>query len=47
LRTGAWGDFATDDRGGDLISLAAHLFRLSQAEAALRLAHMLGVAPNE
>jgi hypothetical protein len=47
LRTGAWADFATNDHGGDLISLAAYLFSLSQAEAALRLAHMLGVAPNE
>ncbi len=47
LRSGAWADFATDDHGGDLISLAAFLFRLSQAEAALRLAQMLGVNPNE
>ena len=45
LRTGAWGDFATDDRGGDLISLAAYLYRLSQAEAALRIAGILGVNP--
>jgi hypothetical protein len=47
LRTGAWADFATDDRGGDLISLAAYLFSLNQAEAALRIAQMLGVDPNE
>jgi hypothetical protein len=47
LRTGAWGDFATDDRGGDLISLAAYLYRLSQAEAALRVAQMLGVNPYD
>jgi hypothetical protein len=45
LKTGAWGDFATDDRGGDLISLAAYLYGLGQAEAALRVAHMLGVNP--
>lgn len=45
LRTGRWGDFATGDSGGDLISLAAFLFDLNQAEAALRVAEMLGVDP--
>jgi hypothetical protein len=43
LITGRWSDFATGDGGGDLVSLAAYLFRLSQAEAALRLAEMLGI----
>jgi hypothetical protein len=43
LRTGRWADFATDDRGGDVISLAAFLFGLTQAEAARKLAKMLGV----
>jgi hypothetical protein len=47
LRTGAWGDFATGDRGGDLVALAAYLFRLSQADAAKRVADMLGVDPYE
>jgi hypothetical protein len=47
LRTGAWADFATDDRGGDLISLAAYVFGLNQAEAALRVARMLGVDPDD
>jgi len=47
LRTGAWGDFAIDERGGDLISLAAYLYGLSQAEAALRVAQMLGIDPYE
>lgn len=47
LRTGAWGDFATDDRGGDLVSLAAYLYGLNQAEAALRVARMLGVNPYD
>ncbi len=42
-RAGAWADFATGDRGGDVISLAAYLFNLSQAEAARRLADMLGI----
>ncbi len=45
LNTGAWGDFATGDRGGDLISLAAYLFDLDQGEAARRLADMLGLNP--
>jgi hypothetical protein len=47
VRTGKWGDFATGDRGADLISLAAYLFRLSQAEAALRVADMLGINPYD
>jgi len=47
LRTGAWGDFAINERGGDLISLAAYLFALSQAEAALKIAQMLGVNPYD
>jgi len=47
LRTGSWADFATGDRGGDLVALAAYLFRLKQAEAALRVAAMLGLNPYE
>ena len=43
LRTGKWADFATGDRGGDVISLAAYLGGFSQIEAARRLANMLGV----
>ncbi len=43
LLTGKWADFATGAKGGDVVSLAAYLFGLSQAEAARRLAHMLGV----
>jgi hypothetical protein len=43
LRTGAWTDFAIDEGGGDLISLAAYLYGLSQAEAALKIAQMLGL----
>ncbi len=44
LRTGRWSDFATGDKGGDPVSLAAFLFNLSQADAARRLADMLGVS---
>ena len=43
LRTCKWADFATGDKGGDPISLAAFLFGVSQREAARRLATLLGV----
>lgn len=43
LASGRWADFATGDRGGDPVSLAAYLFGLTQTEAARRLAAMLGV----
>src|SRR5262249_15968632 len=43
LRTGLWSDFAADASGGDLISLAAYLFRLSQGQAAVKLASALGI----
>lgn len=42
-RTGKWADFATGDKGGDVISLAAYLSGKSQYEAACELAKMLGV----
>lgn len=47
LHTGSWADFATGDRGRDLVGLAAYLFRLRQADAALRVAEMLGVNPYD
>ncbi len=43
LVTGRWSDFATGDAGGDVVSLAAYLFGLSQLDAARRVADMLGV----
>jgi len=43
MSTGRWADFATGDRGGDVISLAAYLARLTQREAARRVAAMLGI----
>ncbi len=43
MTTGRWADFATDDTGGDPVSLAAYLFDLSQFDAARRLAAMLGM----
>jgi len=45
--TGKWGDFATGDRGGDLVSLVAYIRGLPQREAAIRLAEALGVDPYE
>ena len=47
LLTGVWADFATDVRGGDLISLAAYLGGLDQAEAARRVACMLRINPHD
>ena len=41
LRTGRWADFATGDKGGDVISLAAFLWGVPQSEAARRLAREL------
>lgn len=43
MRTGRWADFATGDKGGDVISLAAYLFNLPQGQAKDHLAKMLGV----
>jgi hypothetical protein len=41
LRTGQWADFATNERGGDLIALVAWRYAVSQSEAAERLASFL------
>lgn len=43
IESGRWADWASGDKGGDPVSLAAFLFDLSQAEAARRLADMLGI----
>lgn len=43
--TGAWGDFACDDKGGDLVSLYAYLFfQGDQGKAAVELAERFGIA---
>jgi hypothetical protein len=47
LRTGRWADFATGDCGGDPVSLCAYVEGVSQAEAARRLARMLGLDTRE
>ena len=43
LKTGAWGDFATGDKGGDLVALVAYIDGVAQAEAAKRLSEFLGL----
>lgn len=43
LSTGRWCDFATGERGGDAVALAAAIAGLTQVEAARRLATMLGM----
>jgi len=42
VKTGRWADFATGDKGGDPVSLAAYLSGLGQYAAAKELAGMLG-----
>ena len=43
LNTGAWADFASNDKGGDLVALVAYLEGSKQGEAAKRLAEFLGL----
>ena len=42
LETGKWADFATGDKGGDVVSLYAYLHGIGQYEAARRLSEVLG-----
>ncbi len=42
-RRGAWCDFAAGCKGGDVVSLAAAVWRVRQIDAARRLAAMLNV----
>lgn len=41
--SGAWSDFATGDKGGDLVSLCAYLNGIKQGEAANKLAGLLSI----
>ena len=43
LRSGKWSDFASGEKGGDVIALAAAVHRIKPAEAARKLARMLGM----
>ncbi len=47
LHTGLWADFATGERGGDVVSLGAYLAGVGQYEAARNLARMLGIETDE
>lgn len=47
LDTGRWGDWAAGVFGGDLVSLAAYLGDLRQADAARGVAEMLGIDAYE
>jgi hypothetical protein len=47
ITTGRWSDFAASAAGGDLVALAAYLFRLKQGEAAVKVAEMLGIEAYE
>lgn len=42
LRTGKWADFATGDRGGDLISLWAYIKGIGQYDAMKQIKTLLG-----
>ena len=43
LVTGQWGDFSTDEKGGDLISLYAAIHGLDQGKAAVQVARDYGL----
>jgi uncharacterized protein (DUF927 family) len=45
--TGAWADFATGDRGGDVVSLVAFIENCSQVDAARQLSEFLGLARDQ
>ncbi len=47
VNSGKWADFATGDKGGDVVSLAAYLSGRGQAEAARVLGDMLGVRGHD
>jgi hypothetical protein len=47
LDTGAWSDFATGDKGGDLVALVAYIEGIKQGEAAKLLATFLGLSPEK
>ena len=46
IRTGKWCDFATNDRGGDVVSYVAFITGTGQVEAARNLATALGINPE-
>ena len=40
-QNGKWADFATDDRGGDVVSLVAYLHNITRKEAIKKLLKIL------
>lgn len=47
VASGRWIDFATQDKGGDSVSLFAYLNGIGQVQAGLDLARLLGVDPYQ
>lgn len=45
MESGQWAEFASNDKGGDLVSLVAYLESCKQGPAAQILAEFLGIAP--
>lgn len=43
MLSGRWADFATGDKGGDVVSLVAYLEGVTQAKAGRLLSEMLGL----
>mgnify|MGYP001595337408 FL=1 len=46
ISSGVWADFATGDKGGDLISLHAYLFNCEYKESAQKLAIQFSIIPE-
>lgn len=46
IRTGMWADFASDGRGGDLISLYAEIHKIGQGEASKQLKEQYSYMPS-
>lgn len=46
LSTGVWSDFATNDKGGDLVSLVAYIDGSKQGDACKALSSFLGIDPS-
>lgn len=42
MRTGKWADFATGDKGGDIVSLYAFIKSINQAKAAKEITRTIG-----
>ena len=47
IKTGQWADFASDEKGGDLISLYAAIHQIQQGEAARAIAEEMGTIPPD